>query len=133
MVWNVFGLKYTNFYLNSNVHNCFISHAGYSLNTKPYVPCVGFSVAGLDHSKFGLYRFQTFLLIVVKVISIILETVFWQTPFHSQSLVKDKDSKQLLRRLKNIGMMSWKLHRNTLISLNWFLIAVARDSYLIIK
>ena len=51
LVWNVFGLKYTNFYLNSNVHNCFIYHAGYSLNTKSYVPCVGFSVAGLDHSK----------------------------------------------------------------------------------
>ena len=51
-------------------------HAGYSLITTLYVPCVGFSVAGLDHSKFGLYRFQTFLLIVVIVISIILETAF---------------------------------------------------------
>ena len=97
LVWN----KLT-FHLNSNVHNCFISHAGYSLNTKLYVPCVRFSVAGLDHSKLGLYRFQTLFLIVVIVISIILETAFWQTPFHSQSLVKDKDIKQLLRRLKSI-------------------------------
>ena len=71
-----FGLNILTFHLNSNVHNCFISHAGYSLNAKPYVPCVGFSVAGLDHSNFGLYRFQTFLLIVVIVISIILETAF---------------------------------------------------------
>ena len=36
--------------------------------------------------------------------------------FHIQSLVKDKDIKQLLRRLKNIGMVSQKRHRNTLIN-----------------
>ena len=112
-------MKYTNFSFEfKRIYTFFlISHAGYLLNTKLYVSCVGFSVAGLDHSKFGFYRFQTFLLIVVIVISILLETSFRQTPFHSQSLVKDTDIKQLLRRLKNIGMVSQTLHRNTLINL----------------
>ena len=29
-----------------------------------------------------------------------------------------KENTQLLRRLKNIGLISWKLHRNTLINLH---------------
>ena len=40
----------------------------------PYVPGVGFSVAGLDRAKFGLNRFQSFLFIVVIAISILLKT-----------------------------------------------------------
>ena len=37
---------------------------------------------------FRFYRFWSFLFIVVIVISISLKTAFWQTSFHSQSLVK---------------------------------------------
>ena len=33
---------------------------------------VGFSVAGLDRTKFGFYKFQSLLFIVVIVISILL-------------------------------------------------------------
>ena len=39
------------------------------LNTTLQVPSVGFSVAGLDRAKFGFYRFQSFLFIVVIVTS----------------------------------------------------------------
>ena len=39
-------------------------------------PGVGLSIAGLDHAKFGFYRFQRFLFIVVMVISILLKTAF---------------------------------------------------------
>ena len=83
------------------------------LNTKLYVPSVGFSEAGLDHPKFGFYQFQIFLFIVVIVISILLKTTFLQISIHSQLLVKilyrsDKE-KTLFRRLKNIGMVSEKL------------------------
>ena len=35
----------------------FTSYGGYLLNTKLYVPSVGFSVAGLDRAKFGVYQF----------------------------------------------------------------------------
>ena len=41
------------------------------LDTTLKVPGVGFSVVGLDRSKFGFYGVQSFLLIVVTVISII--------------------------------------------------------------
>ena len=40
------------------------------------VPSVGLSVAGLDHTKFGFDQFQSFLFIVVIVISILLKTTF---------------------------------------------------------
>ena len=49
---------------------------------------VGFSVAGLDHTKFGFYQFQSFLFIVVIVISILLKTTFSQISILSQLLVK---------------------------------------------
>ena len=45
---------------------------------------------------FRFYRFWSFLFIVVIVISILLKTAFWQTLFHSQSLVKS------LQRINNI-------------------------------
>ena len=43
--------------------------------SSPEVPGVGFSVAGLDRTKFG-FKFQSFLFIVVIVISILLQTAF---------------------------------------------------------
>ena len=46
------------------------------LNTTLCVPGIGFSVAGLDRAKFGFYRFQSFLFIVVIVISILRKTAF---------------------------------------------------------
>ena len=39
-------------------------------------------------SKFRFYLFQSFLFIVVIVISILLKTAFWQTSIHNQSLLK---------------------------------------------
>ena len=59
-----------------------------TLFAKHQVPSVGFSVAGLDHTKFGFYQFQSFLFIVVIVISISLKTTFSQISIHSQLLVK---------------------------------------------
>ena len=50
---------------------------------------VGFSVAGLDRTKFGFYHFQSFLFIVVIVISILLKPSFWQISLYSQSLVTE--------------------------------------------
>ena len=47
-----------------------------------------FSVAGLDRAKLGVYQFQSFLFIVVIVISILLKTTFSQISIYSQSLVK---------------------------------------------
>ena len=59
------------------------------LNTEIFkVPSVGFSVAGLDRAKLGVYQFQSFLFIVVIVISILLKTTFSQISIHSQLLVK---------------------------------------------
>ena len=57
-----------------------------------------FSVAGLDHTKFGFYQFQSFLSIVIIVISILHKTTFSQISIHSQLLVKilqrsDKEKK----------------------------------------
>ena len=46
------------------------------LNTTLEVNGVGFSVVGLDHAKFGFYRFQIFLFIVAIVISIQVKTLF---------------------------------------------------------
>ena len=53
------------------------------------------------------------------LISILFKTTFSQILIHSQLLVKilsrsDKEKKHFLRRLKNIGMASEKLYRNTL-------------------
>ena len=44
------------------------------LNTKLSVPSTGLSVAGLDRAKLGVYQLQSFLFIVVMVISILLKT-----------------------------------------------------------
>ena len=43
---------------------------------------VGFSVAGLGHTKFSFYQFQSFLFIVVIVISILLKTTSSQISIH---------------------------------------------------
>ena len=91
----------------------FTSYGGYLLNTKLYAPRVGFSFAGLDHAKLGIYQFQSFLFIVVIVISI-----YWNLHFDNfQSIVNHRwkfysdptRMKSLLKRLKNIGMASEKL------------------------
>ena len=66
----------------------FTSYGGYLLNTKLYVPSVGVSVAGLDQTKVDFYQFQSFLFIIVIVISILLKTAFSQISVHSQLLVK---------------------------------------------
>ena len=88
------------------------------LNTKLTVPSVGFSVTGLDHTKFSFYQFESFLFVDVIVIFILLKTTFSQISIHSQLLVEfygDRTTKKtLLRRLKNIDMASEKLYRNTL-------------------
>ena len=77
------------------------------LNTKLLVPSVGFSVTGLDHTKFGFFQFQSFLFIVVIVIK---KLDFYK--FQSIANYCDRRSKKpLLRRLKNIGMASKKLYR----------------------
>ena len=54
----------------------FTPHGGYLLNTTLKIPGVRFSVSGLDRAKFGFYRFQSFLFIVVMVVSILLKTTF---------------------------------------------------------
>ena len=46
------------------------------LNITLLVPSVGFSVAGLDGEKLGVYQFQSFLFIVVIVTSILLKPTF---------------------------------------------------------
>ena len=42
----------------------FASYGDCLLNTKLSVPSVGFSEAGLDHTKFGFYQFQSFVFII---------------------------------------------------------------------
>ena len=42
-------------------------------------------IAGLDRAKFWFYLFQSFLFIVVIMISISLKTTFWQISIHSQN------------------------------------------------
>ena len=91
------------------------------LNITLKVRDVGFSVAGLDRTKFGFYRFQIFLIMVAIVISILFKTTFSQTSIQNQSAVKiskrspEEDKFTLnLRRMKNIAMVSEKLYRNTL-------------------
>ena len=64
-------------------YRIFYFSRGYLPKTTLKVPGVGFSVAGLDRAIFGFYQFQSFLFIVVIVISILLKTAFWQTSIHS--------------------------------------------------
>ena len=66
----------------------FTSYADCLLNTKLQVPSAGFSVVGLDHTAFGFYQFESFLFIVVMVISILLKTTFSQISIHSQLVEK---------------------------------------------
>ena len=70
----------------------FTSYGGYLLNTKLLVPSIGFSVAGPDRAKLGVYQLQSFLFIVVMVISILLKTTtenyIWTNFNLCQSLVK---------------------------------------------
>ena len=54
----------------------FISYGGYLLNTKLEIPGVRFSLAGLDRAELGVYQFQSFLFIVVIVISILPKPTF---------------------------------------------------------
>ena len=83
-------------------------------------------MAGLDHTKFGFYQFQSFLFIVVIVTSVLLKTTFSQISIQGQLLVKMLygQGKNHLRRLKNIGMASQKLYRNALIRLLFVLFKV---------
>ena len=67
------------------------------ITVKPGQDSIHEFIAGLDRAKFGFYRFQNFLFIVVIVILILLKPAFWQTSIHSQSLMKslkpsDKDN-----------------------------------------
>ena len=107
-VWHIFS-----FHLNSNIQN-------FLLNTTLKVPSVGFSVAGLDRAKFGFYRFQSFLFIVVIVISTLVKLHFDNLQFivnHWWKFCSDRTRiKSLLRWLENIGMVLQKLYRNTLIN-----------------
>ena len=70
------GLKYICLLFEFKHTEFFSSHVSYLLNTTLYVSGVGFSVAGLDRAKFGFYRFQCFLFIVVIAPSILLTTAF---------------------------------------------------------
>ena len=75
-----------------------------------------FSSRSRSH-KIRLLSISKFLFLVVIVTSILLKTTFSQISVQSQLLVKilqrsDRE-KTLLRRLKNIGMASEKLYRNT--------------------
>ena len=88
----------------------FTSYGDRLLNNKLSVPSVGFSVAGLDHTKFGFYQFQSFLFIVVIVISILLKTTFSQFSIHSQLLVKILWGSDKEKTTFNIGMASEKLY-----------------------
>ena len=71
----------------------FTSYGGYLLNTKLLVPSIGFSVAGLNRAKLGVYQLQSFLFIVVIVISILLKTAIenyiW-TNFNLWSITGEK-------------------------------------------
>ena len=68
------GLKYIFVLVEFKNTEFFISYGGHLLNIKLYVPGVGFSVAGLDHPKLGVYQFESFLFIIVIVISIFTKT-----------------------------------------------------------
>ena len=60
--------KYKEFFTSTEV----LCYTPYFLK----VPSVGFSVAGLDRAKVGVYQFQTVLFIVVIVIPILLKPTF---------------------------------------------------------
>ena len=86
------GLRFEIYFRFSRIqaYVIFTSYGDCLLITKLYVPSVGFSVAGLDHTKFGFYQFQSFLFIVVIAISILLKTTYFQKiSIHSQLLVKN--------------------------------------------
>jgi len=100
-IYVLFEFKYTEF---------FTSHEGYLLNTKLQDSSVGFLVAGLDCVKFDFYQFPFCLFIVVIVISIVLSN----TNYCEKFIAIGQGKKTLQRRLKNIGMASEKLCRNTL-------------------
>ena len=51
------------------------------------VPSVGFSVAGLDHTKFSFYQFQSFCVYCCHSNIDLLKTTFSQFSIHSQVLV----------------------------------------------
>ena len=101
----------------------FTSYGGYLLNTKP---SIGFSVAGLDRAKLGVCQLQSFLFIVVIVISILLKTTFenyiwtnfnlWSTI--GENFIAIRQGKITFIEIKNIGMASEKLqaYRNTLMA-----------------
>ena len=82
------GLKYIFVLVEFKHTELFTSYGDCLLNTKLEVPSVGFTVAGLDHTKFGFFQFQSFLLTVGMAISILLKTTFSQISIHSQLLVK---------------------------------------------
>ena len=84
----IFGFTYIFVLVEFKHTEFFASYGGYLLNTNLLVPIVRFSVAGLDRAKLGIYQFQSFLFIVVIVISILLKPTFWQISIYSQSLVK---------------------------------------------
>ena len=56
--------------------NFFTLYEGYLLNTKLKVPSAGFSEAGVDRTKLGVYKFQSFLFIVATVLLILLKPTF---------------------------------------------------------
>ena len=67
----------------------FTFYVSYSLNTKLYVPSVGFSVAGLDRAKLGVYQFQSFFFIYCCNSNInFTKTYILTNSIYSQSLVK---------------------------------------------
>ena len=60
--------KKYHYHLTENFHRNFRTNGKHSWSR--------FSVAGLDRAKFGFNRFESFLFIVVIVISILLKTAF---------------------------------------------------------
>ena len=72
----IYGLKYISVLVEFKHTEFFTCYGGYLLNTKLLVPSVGFSVAGLERAKLGVYQFQLFLFIVVIVIWILLKPTF---------------------------------------------------------
>ena len=84
----IYGLKYMFVLFEFKHAEFFTSYGGCLLNTKLKVPSFGLPVAGQDRTKFGFSQFQSFLFIVVIVISILLKTTFSEISIHSQLLVK---------------------------------------------
>ena len=77
--------------------------------------------AGLGHTKFGFYQFQSFLFIVVIVISILLKTTFSHISIHSQlQLITGENfiaigrGKDIFKAIEKYRYGSEKLYRNIL-------------------